>query len=77
MEADKMGLATKEHVKAMGELGDHFRAFGRNGVWGTCGGCPRDSSRNAYPEFCALSFRSDHRLSLAALTEQYLRSTGG
>jgi protein gp37 len=34
----------------------------RNGVWGTCSGCPRDGSGMPYPERCQFWERYDHRI---------------
>ncbi|HJV95715.1 MAG TPA: hypothetical protein VJ608_06745 [Albitalea sp.] len=59
--------------KAMKEHGDSLRQFVRNGVWGTCAGCPRDSSRRAYPELCGFFDRHDHRLPLLDLAHSVHR----
>lgn len=40
---------------------DGLRQFARNGRWGTCGFCPRDSNDHAYPEFCEDTERYDHQ----------------
>jgi hypothetical protein len=50
---------------------DAFRQFSRNGRWGTCSDCPRDSSGNAYPEFCEWTDRYDHNLDVDALADQH------
>lgn len=57
-------------------LGDAFRQFSRNGRWGTCCDCPRDSSNCAYPEFCANTERHDHHLTVDSLAEQWKRAAG-
>lgn len=51
-------------------LRDAFRQFSRNGRWGTCVCCPRDSDGNAYPEFCLDTNRYDHNLTVDSLAEQ-------
>lgn len=56
---------------ALQEYGDGFRQFARNGRWGACVGCPRDSDGNAYPEFCEYTDRYDHKLSAAGLAETF------
>lgn len=50
---------------------DNFRQFSRNARWGTCADCPRDSSNNAYPEFCQNTNRYDHNLNVDALAYQF------
>ena len=65
--------ALRAHRAVMADSEDSFRQFMRNGVWGTCGGCPRDSTGRTYPEFCSDKGRSDHRLAPAQLFEQYTR----
>ncbi len=52
-------------------LKDCFLQFSRNGRWGTCGACPRDSDGHAYPEFCAFTERYDHQLSVDELAEAH------
>lgn len=64
-------LPTIGHEKAMGARADSWRQFIRNGVWGTCAACPRDSNHHAYPEFCEDAARSDHHLTAAALLQNY------
>lgn len=66
-----MPLPTEGHRKAMSERGDSFRQFMRNGVWGTCSSCPRDTNNHAYPEFCANALRSDHTLDAPSLLQTY------
>lgn len=56
------------------EMSSHFRMFARNGRWGTCGGCPRDSEGNAYPEFCEFTKRHDHKLTVDDLAEMHKSS---
>jgi len=46
-----------------------FLQFSRNGRWGTCGDCPRDSNGIVYPEFCKFTDRYDHNLKLAELVK--------
>lgn len=50
---------------------DWFIQFARNGRWGTCGGCPRDTDKHAYPEFCPDTDRYDHQLTIDSLVETY------
>lgn len=50
---------------------DFFIQFSRNGRWGTCGDCPRDSNGLVYPEFCIYTDRGDHHLSVEALAQQH------
>jgi GH24 family phage-related lysozyme (muramidase) len=54
---------------------DAFVCFSRNGVWGTCGFCPRDINRNAYPEFCKLFHMYDHQMNVEQLADMYKRYT--
>lgn len=58
---------------ALSEMGDSFRQFARNGRLGTCGGCPRDSQGNVYPEFCLFTYRDEHLLNATLLAEQFDR----
>jgi len=67
----KMAPASDGHLKAMRSKGDAFAQFMRNGVWGTCVECPRDSGNKAYPEFCKHGSRNDHQLSLLNLATAY------
>jgi hypothetical protein len=60
---------TKTNVARL--MSDEFAQFARNGRWGTCGHCPRDSSGGAYPEFCDEFERSDHQLELAGLVRLF------
>lgn len=62
---------TDAHRKAMQARGDSFAQFSRNGVWGTCTDCPRDSAGKAYPEFCEQGTRHDHQLTLGDLVYAY------
>jgi hypothetical protein len=48
-----------------------FQMFLRNGRWGTCMDCPRDSEGNGYPEFCSNTERHDHHLTFDGLVENY------
>ncbi|HCQ31303.1 TPA: hypothetical protein DIU27_02895 [Candidatus Collierbacteria bacterium] len=61
------------HKKVPFAVRDAFLQFSRNGRWGTCGGCPKDSNGHTYPEACADTIRGDHQLDLQALMETYLR----
>jgi len=56
---------------ALREMADSFRQFSRNGRWGTCVGCPRDSHGNAYPEFCSLTSRYDHQMTASELADAW------
>ena len=56
---------------ALRETADGFLQFYRNGRWGTCVSCPRDSHRRAYPEFCEFTDRYDHHLTATGLAEQF------
>lgn len=49
---------------------DGLLQFYRNGRWGTCVDCPRDSDGRAYPEFCIYTIRYDHQLNMVSLAEQ-------
>lgn len=49
---------------------DGLQQFYRNGRWGTCGSCPRDSGGKHYPEFCENTNRYDHHLSIDGLANQ-------
>ncbi len=60
---------TKTNVARL--MSDKFAQFARNGRWGTCAACPRDSSGSVYPEFCDEFERSDHQLTLESLTSQF------
>jgi hypothetical protein len=68
-----MDEATRD---AIAELGSSFRQFSRNGRWGTCGDCPRDTDGNAYPEFCENTERGDHHLNVDSLADQWKRAMG-
>lgn len=57
--------------KAFVEKGDNFRQFSRNGRWGTCVDCPRDTNGDAYPEFCVHTHRYDHNLSVDELAHNF------
>lgn len=56
---------------ALRERADAFRQFSRNGRWGTCVACPRDTRGDAYPEFCAFTERYDHLLNAQSLAENF------
>ena len=43
--------------------------FSRNGRWGTCASCPRDSDGKVYPESCENTKRYDHNLDFDGLVE--------
>ena len=49
------------------EMKDSFVQFSRNGRWGTCVDCPRDSNGNAYPELCHNTDRQSHQLDVDSL----------
>lgn len=53
------------------KMRDHFRCFARNGRWGTCVDCPRDSEGAIYPEFCQYTERYDHLLSVDQLADTF------
>ena len=52
----------------------HLIMFARNGRWGSCADCPRDSLGAAYPELCAHTERYDHQLSMKELAENWEHS---
>lgn len=56
---------------AVRRIGLHFHMFARNGRWGTCGDCPRDTADNIYPEFCPNTKRYDHLLTLDELVARW------
>lgn len=56
---------------AIRRMADGFRQFARNGRWGTCVDCPRDSAGHGYPEFCRFTARHDHQLTATSLAEQF------
>ena len=58
---------------ALDNLADCFRQFSRNGRWGTCVGCPRDTQGNAYPEFCPNTKRYDHNMTAEELADAWRR----
>ena len=53
------------------KMQDSFLQFSRNGKWGTCVDCPRDTNRNVYPEFCEHRDRYDHCLTIDQLVTSY------
>jgi hypothetical protein len=55
------------------EFRQHYQCFARNGRWGTCVDCPRDTNDQPYPEFCENSYRYDHHLDAHQLAEQWER----
>ena len=55
------------------DLAEHFVQFSRNGRWGTCVHCPRDTSGHVYPEFCPNTDRGDHHLDIDGLVEKHKR----
>lgn len=57
--------------QALAEMSKHFVCFSRNGRWGTCGDCPRDTVGNPYPEFCVYTSRGDHKLDIEDLSSQW------
>lgn len=50
---------------------DKFLQFARNGRWGTCDDCPRDTDGRVYPEFCPNTDRYDHRMTMEELADYY------
>lgn len=58
------------------EMKDPFRQFSRNGRWGDCAACPRDTNRHAYPEFCQFTDRGDHQLDVRSLADAHLVKLG-
>jgi len=60
---------------ALKQNAGRLRAFARNGRWGTCVDCPRDSEQNVYPEFCINTERYDHHLGMKDLAESWEDST--
>ena len=67
---------TEKTRQVIRQLSDSFRQFARNGRWGTCASCPRDSENHAYPEFCQFTERYDHNLDvddLAATWKNWMR----
>ena len=55
---------------------DQFIQFSRNGRWGTCGACPRDSNGHVYPEFCKYTERCDHQLTVDDLARTHKACLG-
>jgi hypothetical protein len=55
------------------EMVDPFLQFSRNGRWGTCVDCPRDSQYRVYPEFCKETKRYDHQLTVEELADAFNR----
>ena len=53
------------------DIAEAFVQFSRNGRWGTCCDCPRDTDGKAYPEFCANAERGDHYLTIDQLAAQH------
>lgn len=64
-----MSLSSKTFVAP--DVAECFRQFARNGRWGTCCDCPRDTDGNTFPEFCIHTQRGDHCLHILALVEQH------
>ena len=62
-----MRQMSRELQKRHDMMKDAFLQFYRNGRWGTCGDCPRDSDGKAYPEFCSSTTRHDHQLNAEGL----------
>lgn len=59
--------------KALKLSSDALIMFARNGRWGTCVDCPKDSRNNIYPEFCQNTARYDHHLDMNELSEKWYR----
>jgi hypothetical protein len=66
---------SREKQKGHDQMKDGFLQFYRNGRWGTCAGCPRDTENKAYPEFCAATERYDHQLTAEDLADCHYRYT--
>ncbi len=66
-------LSTTSEKNVLRKLADALRQASRNGKWGTCGGCPRDTHGNAYPEFCECRDRYDHHLTIDQLADAWKR----
>lgn len=74
MAADWLSLMDSKTETALKRTAGHLRMFARNGRWGTCVDCPRDSEHNAYPEFCKNTERYDHQLDMKGLAESWENS---
>ena len=55
------------------ELSKRFLEFSRNGRWGTCADCFRDTQGNVYPEFCKNTVDNNHQLTVDYLAKQFKR----
>ena len=71
----KMKQMNKKQQKGHNQMKDGILQFYRNGRWGTCCGCPRDTDNKAYPEFCANTERYDHQLTAKELADCHDRYT--
>ena len=60
---------SEDVVRPNGQLAAAFRAYSRNGRWGTCGDCPRDGDGLVIPELCENAKRYDHHLTIDELCE--------
>jgi hypothetical protein len=65
------GGILKTHAQLHSSERNMFLQFYRNGRWGTCVDCPRDTNGQPYPEFCKETDRHDHRLTLEELVHAY------
>ena len=66
-----VSLIHKEVKQKSPSIVDGFRQFARNGRWGTCGFCPKDSEGHSIPEACEHQARYDHNLTAEQLAEVY------
>lgn len=64
VEIERLRVTAREHR-------DAFMAFARNGRWGTCANCPKDSEGKRYPECCRNTDRPDHMLALPELAHEF------
>ena len=63
-----------DHKELPTIIKDSFVQFSRNGRWGTCGACPRDSNNAVYPEFCKDTDRHHHQLDVDELARSYKKA---
>jgi len=62
--------ALKYEASTSNKMQQHFHCFAQNGVWGTCGECPRTASA-VFPQFCQHFKRYDHQLGVESLTQNW------
>lgn len=70
-EALAKARAKAAHDYVMRDMKWMFTQFMRNGVWGTCGDCPKSGNGETMPEFCKHGNRNDHKLLLNDLVRGY------